>query len=143
MRAGLGERAATLAVRAGPLAAIAASTGASAYWGFEACGVAVVGAIPTGLPPLSAPALSLDLIQSLAGASFLISVVGFVESISVAQTLAAKRRQHVEPDQELIGLGAANVASSLSGGFSVSGGVGRRRHRPGHALLYAPLYHLP
>ena len=55
----------------------------------------------------------------------LISVVGFVESVSVAQTLAAKRRQRIDPDQELVGLGASNIASSLSGGYPVTGGFAR------------------
>jgi SulP family sulfate permease len=55
----------------------------------------------------------------------LLSVIGFVESVSVAQTLAAKRRQRIDPDQELIGLGAANIAASFSGGYPVTGGFAR------------------
>ena len=57
--------------------------------------------------------------------ALLISVVGFVESVSVGQTLAAKRRQRIEPDQELLALGASNIAASLSGGFPVTGGFAR------------------
>jgi SulP family sulfate permease len=57
--------------------------------------------------------------------ALLISVIGFVESISVAQTLAAKKRQRIDPDQELIGLGAANVAAAFTGGFPVTGGFSR------------------
>jgi SulP family sulfate permease len=57
--------------------------------------------------------------------ALLISVVGFVESVSVGQTLAAKRRQRIEPDQELVALGASNVAAALSGGFPVTGGFAR------------------
>lgn len=57
--------------------------------------------------------------------AFLISVVGFVESVSVGQTLAAKRRQRIDPDQELIGLGAANIAAGLSSGYPVTGGFAR------------------
>ncbi|WP_286759325.1 SulP family inorganic anion transporter, partial [Sulfitobacter sp. UBA1132] len=64
---------------------------------------------PQSLPPLTLPDLSFDLMGSLLLPAFLISVIGFVESISVAQTLAAKRRQRINPDQELIGLGAANI----------------------------------
>ena len=52
-------------------------------------------------------------------------MIGFVESVSVAQTLAAKRRQRIAPDQELIGLGAANIASAVSGGYPVTGGFAR------------------
>jgi len=51
--------------------------------------------------------------------------VGFVESVSVAQTLASKRRQRIQPDQELIGLGAANIASAISAGYPVTGGFAR------------------
>jgi SulP family sulfate permease len=57
--------------------------------------------------------------------ALLISIVGYVESISVALTLAAKKRQRVDPDQELIALGAANVGSAISGGFPVTGGFAR------------------
>ena len=64
--------------------------------------------------PVAAVALS-----TLAGPALLISVIGFVESMSVAQTLAAKRRQRVDPEQELIGLGAANIAAGFSGGYPV------------------------
>jgi SulP family sulfate permease len=62
---------------------------------------------------------------SLIGSAMLISMIGFVESISVAQTLAAKKRQRISPDQELIGLGAANIGASFSGGFPVTGGFSR------------------
>ena len=55
----------------------------------------------------------------------LISIIGFVESISVAQTLAAKKRQRIDPDQELIGLGAANLGAAFTGGFPVTGGFSR------------------
>jgi SulP family sulfate permease len=55
----------------------------------------------------------------------LISVIGFVESVSVAQTLAAKRRERIDPDQELVGLGASNVAAAVSGGYPVTGGFAR------------------
>jgi SulP family sulfate permease len=61
----------------------------------------------------------------LIGAAILISVIGFVESVSVAQTLAAKKRQRIDPDQELIGLGAANLGASFTGGFPVTGGFSR------------------
>ncbi len=88
-------------------------------------GVKVVGEIPTGLPGLSLPSWDLDLWQQLLTSALLISIVGFVESVSVAQTLAAKRRQRISPNQELIGLGTANIASSLSGGFPVTGGFSR------------------
>jgi SulP family sulfate permease len=57
--------------------------------------------------------------------ALLISVVGFVESVSVGQTLAAKRRQRIEPDQELVALGASNLSAAFTGGFPVTGGFAR------------------
>jgi len=95
-------------------------------WGnLEQRGVAIVGAIPSGLPPLAVPGVDLDLWSQLWVPALLISIIGFVESVSVAQTLAAKRRQRIAPDQELIGLGAANIASAFSGGYPVTGGFAR------------------
>ena len=94
-------------------------------FGLDAYGVKIVGEVPQSLPPLTLPTFSPTLIGQLLLPAFLISIIGFVESISVAQTLAAKKRQRIDPDQELIGLGAANVAASLTGGFPVTGGFSR------------------
>ena len=85
----------------------------------------LVGAIPNQLPALGVPAFNLDLIQSLLLPALLISAIGFVESVSVARTLAARRNEYIDPNQELIGLGSANVLSSLSGGYPVTGGLAR------------------
>lgn len=124
-RIGLKPRVADILAKTGPVAAIAATT--LAVWSLQLGdhGVALVGSVPGGLPPLTVPSFDLDLWTSLAGAALLISVIGFVESISVAQTLAAKRRQRIVPDQELIGLGASNVAAAMSGGYPVTGGFAR------------------
>ncbi len=111
--------------KAGPVLAVAVSTLAVWALGWEAAGVAVVGAIPAALPPLTLPGVSGDLIAQLAMPALLISVVGFVESVSVAQTLAARKRQRIRPDQELIGLGAANLVAGFTGGFPVTGGFAR------------------
>jgi SulP family sulfate permease len=85
----------------------------------------IVGAIPRGLPPLTLPSWDLALWHELALPALLISVVGFVESVSVGQTLAAKRRQRIEPDQELVALGASNLSAAFTGGFPVTGGFAR------------------
>ena len=111
--------------KSGPVFAVVASTLAVWGLGWDAQGVATVGDIPAALPPLTLPGLSLDLIAELAMPALLISIVGFVESVSVAQTLAARKRQRILPDRELIGLGAANLAASFSGGFPVTGGFAR------------------
>ena len=77
------------------------------------------------LPPFAVPSFDPGLWSQLWIPDLLISTIGFVESVSVAQTLAAKRRQRINPDQELVGLGASSIASALSGGYSVTGGFAR------------------
>ncbi len=88
-------------------------------------GVALVGSVPSGLPALSLPVFDPALWLELLDSALLISIIGYVESVSVGKTLAAKRRQRIDANQELIGLGAANLASSVSGGFPVTGGFSR------------------
>lgn len=124
-RLGLSARVAEMTAKAGPVVAVAVTILAVVAFGLEARGVSIVGAVPQGLPPFALPSTDLALIQSLWVPALLISVIGFVESVSVAQTLAAKRRQRIVPDQELIGLGASNIASALSGGYPVTGGFAR------------------
>lgn len=87
--------------------------------------VKIVGAIPSGLPSLTFAPLSWELIQALFPIALTISLVGFMESISVATSLASKRRQKVDPDQELVALGLANLGASLTGGYPVTGGLSR------------------
>lgn len=111
--------------KTGPVLAIIVTTWAAWQFDLEAAGVALVGTVPSGLPSLSFPEFNADLWLALLGSAALISLIGFVESVSVAQTLAAKRRQRIDPDQELIGLGASNVASAVSGGIPVTGGFSR------------------
>lgn len=122
---GMSSRLAGIMAKAGPVAAIVVTT--LIVWGGDLAenGVKVVGDVPKGLPPLTLPSFSMDVWTSLIGSAVLISVIGFVESISVAQTLAAKRRQRIDPDQELIGLGTANLGASFTGGFPVTGGFSR------------------
>jgi SulP family sulfate permease len=125
MQFGMAPRPADLVAKAGPIAAVILSTIAVILLDLEAAGVKVVGRIPQSLPPLTIPVFDADLWQRLVVPALLLSVIGFVESVSVAQTLAAKRRQRIDPDQELIGLGSANVAAAFSGGYPVTGGFAR------------------
>lgn len=122
---GLGPRAADFATKAGPVVAVVATTVTVWAMGLEQQGVAIVGAVPQSLPPFTLPNLSLDLVRQLAMPAILISIIGFVESVSVAETLAAKKRQRIDPNQELIGLGAANIGAAFTGGFPVTGGFSR------------------
>ncbi|MCF7698293.1 SulP family inorganic anion transporter [Loktanella sp. M215] len=121
MKAGL----AGALTKAGPVLAVVVTTVVVWALGLSDHGVKIVGDVPQSLPPLTLPSFSPTLVGQLLLPALLISVIGFVESISVAQTLAAKKRQRIDPDQELIGLGAANVASALTGGFPVTGGFSR------------------
>ena len=125
IKSGMNSRMADILAKAGPVAAVAATTLVTFLLHLDQGGVKVVGDVPTGLPGFALPNFDSDLWQQLFISALLISVVGFVESVSVAQTLAAKRRQRIDPNQELIGLGASNVASSVSGGFPVTGGFSR------------------
>ncbi|API58379.1 sodium-independent anion transporter [Tardibacter chloracetimidivorans] len=125
VRAGMAPRPADLLAKTGPIAAVAASTLAVVALGLEEAGVKVVGEIPQSLPPFTVPLFDAELWGRLAIPALLLSVIGFVESVSVAQTLAAKKRQRIDPDQELIGLGSANVAAAFTGGYPVTGGFAR------------------
>jgi|SRR5690554_2193664 len=122
---GLSHRPADLIAKAGPVVAVIISILAVVILDLAEYGVKTVGIIPTSLPPISAPMFDAQLWQELAIPALLISIIGFVESVSVAQTLAAKRRQRIDPDQELIGLGSANLAAAFSGGYPVTGGFAR------------------
>lgn len=124
-RIGLGARLADMVTKAGPVAVVAVSIGAVMLFDLEKAGVRIVGAVPQGLPPLTLPLFDAELWYRLLPAALLLSLVGFVESVSVAQTLAAKRRQRIDADQELFGLGAANIGAALTGGYPVTGGFAR------------------
>jgi len=125
IRMGMNARLADVLAKAGPVAAIAATALLAWALDWKGQGLKVVGSVPQGLPPLTMPVWDLALWQSLAIPALLIIVVGFVESVSVGQTLAAKRRQRIEPDQELVALGASNLSAAFTGGFPVTGGFAR------------------
>jgi SulP family sulfate permease len=122
---GVRPKLADIAQKAGPVAAVVVSTFLVWALGLSDRGVAIVGAVPQSLPPLTMPSVDFDLLTALFVPALLISVIGFVESISVAQTLAAKKRQRIDPNQELIGLGAANIGAGFTGGYPVTGGFAR------------------
>lgn len=125
LRNGASRRVADLVSKAAPLAAIVLSILAVVGLGLDTAGVKIVGAIPAGLPPFALPTFDAALWIELLPSAVLISLVGFVESVSVAQTLAAKRRQRIIANQELIGLGVANLSAAISGGYPVTGGFAR------------------
>ena len=112
-------------VKAAPVVGVMATIAAAILFDFEGHQVALVGVIPPGLPSLHLPNFSWELVRSLSVPAVMISIIGYVESVSVGKTLAAKRRQKIDMNQELIGLGAANIGSGLSGAFPVTGGFSR------------------
>lgn len=106
--------------------------------------VSIVGAVPSGLPVLTLPSIDINALNAIALPALLISLVGFVESVSVAQSLALKRGERISPNKELMGIGVANVASAVSGGFPVTGGFARSvvnydagAHSPGAGIVSA------
>lgn len=123
---GLPSKQAQMMSRLAPMAAVIAATVAVAQTGVDrTAGVSVVGAVPSGLPALGLPSLGWSQLNGLWLPALLISLVGFVESVSVAQSLALKRGERIRPDRELLGIGAANIASAVSGGYPVTGGFAR------------------
>lgn len=85
----------------------------------------VVGGIPEGLPSIQMPSFNLDALGSLLSAALVISLVGFMEAISIAKAVAAKTKQRIDPNQELIGQGLSNVVGSMTQAFPVSGSFSR------------------
>lgn len=85
----------------------------------------VVGAIPEGLPSFSLPQLDLDKVRALLSTALVIALVAFMEAISIAKAMAAKTKQRLDPNQELIGQGLANMVGCLSQSFPVSGSFSR------------------
>jgi len=88
-------------------------------------GVRVVGDVPGGLPGLTFDFLFDADWRALAPSAILIALVGFVESVSIAKVFASRRREVVDPDRELLAIGAANVGAAFTGALPVAGGFGR------------------
>jgi SulP family sulfate permease len=88
-------------------------------------GVSIVGEVPAGLPSVALPALNLDAVTALLPVALTIAFVSFMESIAVARSIAAKERDKVDANRELIGLGLANVVGSLFRAYPVTGGFSR------------------
>ena len=125
VRLGMARVWASFLTKAGPVLVVIVTTWLVWQFDLAAVGVRIVGDVPVGFPGLSIPSFDPELVVQFLVPALLISVIGFVESVSVAQTLAAKRRQRIVPDQELIALGASNIAAGFSGGYPVTGGFAR------------------
>ena len=125
-RGGMGPKGAEIIAKIAPMVIVLLAVGAVVGFGLDThSGVKVVGQIPSGLPEFGVPLPTIEQLRSLAVPAIVIALIGFVESVSVAQSLAHKRGERIDPNAELRGLGAANLASAFSGGFPVTGGFAR------------------
>lgn len=107
------------------LIAVSVTTVFSWMIGFEQMGGKVVGEIPQGLPSIALPEFNTELLGSLFTSAIVISFVGFMEAISIAKAMAAKTKDRVNPNQELIGQGLSNIVGSLSQAYPASGSFSR------------------
>lgn len=98
---------------------------ATVWFGLESLGVEVVGAVPSGIPFPTLPALSLESLSGLIGTGIVISIIGFMEAFAIAKTLALQTKEKIDVNQELIGQGLANIAVSFFKGYPVSGSFSR------------------
>ena len=122
----IGEVAAEVLSKAMPLLVVVLMIALTWFLGLtENFGVDVIGQIPMGLPALAVPAPDWSLWRELLPVAALISMIGFLEGISIAKSLASKRRRKVIPNQELVAIGAANIAASFTGGLPVAGSISR------------------
>ncbi len=116
--------AADIGAKLAPMAVVLGSLALVAALGLDAQGVATTGAVSSGLPQLNLATSSAHW-QALLQPALLIGFMIFLISMSGAQTLALKRGEKLASNAELVGLGAANIGSALSGGFPVTGSISR------------------
>ena len=121
---GMNENWASAIARSSPMYAVVISVGLVFSMNLSDQ-LPIVGEIPTNLPGLTSYSLSLSQIERLVPSALLIAMVVFLESTSIGTAVASKRREKIEPNQELVGLGFANIGSSLVGGFPVAGSFAR------------------
>lgn len=125
-RAGVSARKAAFVVRLVPLLTVICGTLAVVFWDLDLVyGVAVVGTVKSGIPPLTLDLPDNATLGSLLFPALTISFIGMVQNITMAQALAIKRRERVDANRELVGLGLSNVVSAFSGGMPVGGGTSR------------------
>ncbi len=120
------SRRAKVIARTAPIVIIAGFIALSAGLGLaDTYDLRVVGTIPAGLPPFSFPVLPVPDFQALFMPALVIAIVAFVDSTSTAQELASRARGRIDPDKELLGLGASNVIAGLTGGYPINGSMSR------------------
>ncbi len=112
--------------RIGPMLVAIVAIGAVVAFGLDTrFAVATIGPIPAGLPPLTLPPFDFVLWIDVMPASAMIALVAYVQSFSIGTQLAQRKRQRINPNQELIALGAADFAAAFTGGMPVAGSLSR------------------
>lgn len=112
--------------RSGPLVVV--FLGAMVTWAWrldQTLHLKIVGVVPSGLPPITLPSFDPNVWSALFPSALTIAAVGYMESIAVARSMASKRRQTVDANQELLALGLANLGTAFTGGYPVTGGLSR------------------
>ncbi|WP_161568187.1 SulP family inorganic anion transporter [Anaerobacillus alkaliphilus] len=109
----------------GPLFLVVASTLLVRFFDLHLKGVATIGSIPKGLPQFSVNLPTLEIFQLLFPIAFMIAIISFLESYAVVKTLASKKKEKINSNQELVGLGLANISSSFIGAIPVGGALSR------------------
>jgi len=115
----------TAVSKAGPLLAVILSTLAVNHFGLAGQELALVGKIPAGFPAVTVDFLDVRHWQALLPYAAFIALIAYVESVAIAKVTANLRGEKIAPNQELIGLGFANLASALTGGMTAAGGFSR------------------
>ena len=108
-----------------PIVVVVASTLVVYFFGLDQSGVKIVGHVPKGLPSFSIPEWSLGSLEVLFPAALTILFIGFMESISIAEWVAAREKYKIDSNRELVGLGLANVTASFFSAYPVTGGFSR------------------
>ena len=126
VRSGMRAKRAKLLSRMAPMVAVLAAIGITAWLNLsDRAGLNVVGEIPKGIPPFSLPLDNWDIYKLMFIPAIIIGLVGFVDGMSTAQTLAAKARSRIDANKEMLGLGVSNLAAGVSGGYPVNGSMSR------------------
>ena len=107
------------------LITVVVAVAAVSLLGLEARGVSVIGRVPTGMFPLSLPGLNVTSVMALLPGAFAIVLLGYSVSLGVAAVGAQSTGETIDPDQELVGLGVANLGAAISSGFVVCGSLSR------------------
>ena len=109
----------------GVLIAVVATILVSWLISFQGMGGKIVGEIPEGLPSFAMPTFNMEIFWEMVISAMVISLIGFMEAISIAKAMAAKTKERIDPNQELIGQGLANIAGSMTQAYPASGSFSR------------------